>query len=186
MHMQTSEISAALSGHFPHLSHVSFKKEKMVNDLSVNHSPVALNILDDCILSYRVVSWRVVDRTCASAAPWCPLWDCVGLSEQRRQVTFTSVWWVLLVCSVCTIFLHSGANTTPLGIRCSACVCVFFCQGSGTGWGESGCGLKTLCLFILGRVGGGATKLWNYEAISVCTNWWFVPLFHFDRFERAH
>lgn len=35
---------------------VSFKKEKMVNDLSVHHSPVALNILDDCILSYRVVS----------------------------------------------------------------------------------------------------------------------------------
>lgn len=50
------EISAALSGHFPHLSHVSFKKGKMVNDLSVHHSPVALNILDDCILSYRVVS----------------------------------------------------------------------------------------------------------------------------------
>lgn len=45
MHMQTSEISAALSGHFPHLSHVSFKKEKVVNDLSVHHIPVALNMV---------------------------------------------------------------------------------------------------------------------------------------------
>lgn len=94
--------------------------------------------------------------------PSGPRWT----AEQRRQVTFTSVWWVLLVCSVCTIFLRGGANTTPLDIRCNACLseCVC-CQGSGAGWGESGLenslynkrkkpNYETMKLFLSARIGG--------------------------------
>lgn len=36
------------------------------------------------------------------------------------------------------------------------------------------------------RGGGGLGGGPNYETISVCANWWLVPLFHFDRFERTH
>lgn len=74
-------------------------------------------------------------------------------AEQRRQVTFTSVGWVLLVCSVCTIFLHGGANTTPLDIRWSVCmgVCarVWVCVAEGAGQvEESQSVLRKLYVFL--------------------------------------
>ena len=88
--------------------------------------------------------------------------------EQRRQVTFTSVWWVLLVCLVCAIFLHGRANTTPLDIRCNAFVCVWVwvwvcvCVAKGARRvEESQAALRKLCLSII-RGGNQIMKLWSY------------------------